>query len=303
MAGAKLVLPAQYLDGASIYELMRDEKVTFSQGVPTVWQMLFEFLDGHAEIDPRELALKRVSVGGSALSRAMLERLEGQFGVEVIQGWGMTETSPVGVINRPLPRHAGLTKEERTTIKLKQGRGVWGVELKIVDDEGRRLPWDGKAFGNLRVRGHWIASGYYRLDDEPMDDEGFFPTGDVATIDPDGYVQLVDRVKDVIKSGGEWISSIDVENTVMGCDGVLQAAIIGVPHPKWQERPLLIVVRSPGSALDRAAVLEFLGPRLAKWWRPDDVVFTDALPLTATGKILKSRLREIYRDHPLPGPA
>ena len=302
MVGAKLVLPGPHLDGESVYTLMRDEKVSFSQGVPTVWMMLFQYLDQHPDIDPRALGMRRVGIGGAAVSRAMLERFEKQFGAKVEQGWGMTETSPIGVISQLLPKHAGLPEEELVKVKLKQGRGVWGVELKIVDADGKALPWDGVAYGHLHVRGPWIASGYFRAEGgEVLDAEGFFPTGDVATIDPDGYVQLVDRAKDVIKSGGEWISSIDVENAAASHPGVAEAAVIGVSHPKWQERPLLLVVRRPGATVDKAAVLDWLGNRVAKWWLPDEVLFVDSLPHTATGKLLKTKLREQYREYRLAG--
>ncbi len=301
MVGARLVLPGPHLDGESVYTLMRDEKVTFSQGVPTVWMMLFQYLDKHPQIDPRQLGVKRIGIGGAAVSRAVLERFEKQFGAEVVQGWGMTETSPIGVISKLLPKHEGMDPEDLVKVKLKQGRGVWGVDLKIVDADGRALPWDGVAYGNLMVRGPWIASGYYRGEGgSVLDEEGFFPTGDVATIDPDGYLQLVDRAKDVIKSGGEWISSIDVENAAASHPGVAEAAVIGVAHPKWQERPLLLVVKRPGAEVDREALLAHLATRVAKWWLPDDVLFVDSLPHTATGKLLKTRLRELYRDHPLP---
>jgi fatty-acyl-CoA synthase len=301
MVGAKLVLPGPHLDGESVYTLMRDERVTYSQGVPTVWMMLFQYLDAHPELDARTLGVKRIGVGGAALSQAMLERFERDFGAKVLQGWGMTETSPIGVINTPLPRHAALPEAAQMQIKLKQGRGVWGVDLKIVDDAGQRQPWDGKASGHLLVRGPWIASGYYRGEGgSPLDEEGYFRTGDIATIDPDGYLQLVDRAKDVIKSGGEWISSIDVENVAVGHPAVAEAAIIGVAHPKWQERPLLIVVKRPGQEVTREALLDYLGTRLAKWWLPDDVVFVSELPHTATGKVLKLKLREQYKGHVLP---
>jgi len=301
MVGTRLVLPGPHLDGKSVYELMAQERVTFSQGVPTVWLMLFQYLDAHPELDPKALGLKRVGIGGAAVSRAMLERFEQQFGAEVVQGWGMTETSPIGVVSKLLPRHEGLDEEALTQVKLKQGRGVWGVDLKLVDDAGEVQPWDGVSRGHLRVRGPWIASGYFKSEDgSPIDEDGFFSTGDVATIDPDGYLQLVDRAKDVIKSGGEWISSIDVENAAMGHPGVAEAAIIGVPHPKWQERPLLIVVPREGQAVDKAAVLDFLATRIAKWWLPDDVVFVKELPHTATGKLLKTKLREQFRGHVLP---
>ncbi len=301
MVGAKLVMPGPHLDGKSIYTLMRDEKVTFSQGVPTVWLMLFQYLDANPDVRPRELGVKRIGIGGAAVSRAMLERFENDFGAEVVQGWGMTETSPIGVISKLLPKHAALAGDELLKIKLKQGRGVWGVDLKIVDENGQALPWDGKAFGHLHVRGPWITSGYYKSEGGAvLDAEGFFPTGDVATIDPDGYLQLVDRAKDVIKSGGEWISSIDVENIAMGHPGVAEAAIIGVAHPKWQERPLLIVVKRPGQEVTRDGMLDYLGSRIAKWWLPDDVVFVDSLPHTATGKLLKTSLRAQFKDYRLP---
>ncbi|MDO9568338.1 MAG: 3-(methylthio)propionyl-CoA ligase [Hydrogenophaga sp.] len=301
MVGAKLVLPGPHLDGESVYNLMRDEKVTFSQGVPTVWMMLFQHLDKHPQLDPRSLGVKRIGIGGAAVSRAVLERFENQFGAEVVQGWGMTETSPIGVISKLLPKHAGMDPEKLVKVKLKQGRGVWGVDLKIVDADGRALPWDGVAFGNLYVRGPWIASGYYQGEGGlVLDEEGFFPTGDVATIDPDGYLQLVDRAKDVIKSGGEWISSIDVENAAASHPGVAESAVIGVSHPKWQERPLLLVVRRPGASVQPQELIDHLGARIAKWWLPDEVLFVDALPHTATGKLLKTKLREQYRDHRLP---
>ena len=301
MVGAKLVLPGPHLDGESVYHLMQQERVTFSQGVPTVWMMLFQYLDAHPELDPKSLGVRRICVGGSALSRGMLERFERDFGAEMIQGWGITETSPIGVISRLLPKHAALSDEERTKIKLKQGRGVWGVELKIVDEDGKPLPWDGQAFGLLHVRGPWITSGYFHQEGgSVLDEEGYFPTGDVATIDADGYVQLVDRAKDVIKSGGEWISSIDVENIVNSHPSVAESAVIGVAHPRWQERPLLLVVRRAGYGLERNAMLDYLATRVAKWWLPDEVLFVDSLPHTATGKVLKTKLREEYRDYRLP---
>lgn len=302
MVGCRLVLPGPHLDGQSVYTLMRDEKVTFSQGVPTVWLMLFQYLDANPDIDPKKLGITRVGIGGAAVPRAMLERFENQFGAEVVQGWGMTETSPIGVISKLLPKHDGMDPEELVKVKLKQGRGVWGVDLKIVDDAGQVQPWDGEAFGHLRVRGPWIASGYFKGEGgSPIDEEGYFSTGDVATIDPDGFLQLVDRAKDVIKSGGEWISSIDVENACMSHPGVAEAAVIGLPHPKWQERPLLVVVKRPGAEVDKQSVLDHLGQRIVKWWMPDDVVFVDSLPHTATGKLLKTQLRQQFKDYQLPG--
>ena len=301
MVGSKLVLPGPHLDGESVYNLMKQERVTFSQGVPTVWLMLFQYLDANPHLDPKELGVKRVGIGGAAVARGMLERFEQQFNAEVVQGWGMTETSPIGVISKLLPKHAGLPAEELIKTKLKQGRGVWGVDLKIVDEEGQALPWDGVAFGHLHVRGPWIASGYYRGEGGPvLDAQGYFPTGDVATIDPDGFLQLVDRAKDVIKSGGEWISSIDVENTTQSHLAVAEAAVIGVAHPKWQERPLLLVVRRAGAQVEAQELKAYLSTRIAKWWLPDDIVFVDTLPHTATGKLLKTKLRQQYKDHRLP---
>ena len=304
MVGAKLVMPGPHLDGESVYQLMKSEGVNQSQGVPTVWMMLFAYLDEHPEIDPHELGLRIAGTGGAALPQSMIERFDRDFGAVSMQGWGMTETSPLCVIGRLLPKHEGLSEQEHTRIKLKQGRGVWGVELKIVDDDGNRLPWDGKAFGEVWVRGPWIASGYYRGEGgDKLDAEGFFPTGDVATIDPDGYLQLVDRAKDVIKSGGEWVSSIDLENAALGHPAIAEAAVIGVAHPKWQERPLLIAVLRNGHTATREDVLEYLAGQVAKWWLPDDVVFVDELPHTATGKVLKLELRKQYQDHQLPDAA
>jgi fatty-acyl-CoA synthase len=301
MVGAKLVLPGPHLDGESIFNLMQQERVTFSQGVPTVWLMLFQYLDAHPELDPKSLGVKRVGIGGAAVARSMLERFEQQFGAEVVQGWGMTETSPIGVISKLLPKHAQVSAEDLVKTKLKQGRGVWGVDLKIVDEHGLALPWDGVAFGHLHVRGPWVTSGYFKSEGgQVLDAEGFFPTGDVATIDPDGYLQLVDRAKDVIKSGGEWISSIDVELCANSHPGVAESAVIGVAHPKWQERPLMLVVRRAGTQVSAEELTSHLSARLAKWWLPDEILFVDELPHTATGKILKTKLRDTYRDHRLP---
>jgi fatty-acyl-CoA synthase len=213
----------------------------------------------------------------------------------------MTETSPIGAINHLLPKHAGLSPDDKTAIKVKQGRAIWGVELKIVDDQERELPHDGQAFGHLRVRGPWIASGYFKAEGGPtLDAEGWFPTGDVATIDADGYIQLVDRAKDVIKSGGEWISSIDLENAAVNHPAIVEAAVIGIFHPKWQERPLLVAVKREGREVTREELLSFLAKRVVKWWVPDDVVFVKDLPHTATGKLLKTKLREDFRDYRFP---
>ena len=296
MVGAKVILPGQHLDGESVYQMMKDENVTFSMGVPTVWLMLFDYLDSTPRASLNELNLSGVGVGGSAPPVAMIERFR-QSGIDVVQGWGMTETSPLGVINKPLPKHQSLSHEAMDKLKTKAGRGIWGVEIKIVNDAGERLPCDGKTSGHFYVKGPWIASGYYRQEGgSKLDSEGFFPTGDIGTIDPDGYLQLVDRSKDVIKSGGEWISSIELENAAASYPDVAEAAVIGVAHPKWQERPLLIVVLKDEAATKKEELMQFLEGHVAKWWLPDDILFVDELPHTATGKLLKTKLREEFGD-------
>ncbi len=231
----------------------------------------------------------------------MSECFETQFGALVLHGWGMTEMSPLGTVGNLLPKHRGCDLQQRLDLQVKQGRGIYGVEMKIIDAAGKELPHDGAAFGHLLVRGPWITRGYYKADGESiLDADGFFDTGDVATIDADGYMQITDRSKDVIKSGGEWISSIALENAAMGHPAVAEAAVIGVAHPKWQERPLLVVVKKPGQELDRETLLRFYEGKVAKWWIPDDVVFVNELPHTATGKLLKTKLREMFRDYRFP---
>ena len=301
MSGAKLVMPGPGLDGKSVYELMRDEKVTLALGVPTVWLNLFNHVDA-AHLDPKkDLCLRRVVIGGSAAPRAMSERFETQFGTFVVHAWGMTEMSPLGTICNLLPKHDGATPAQRLDVQGKQGRPIFGVELRITDDEGKPLPHDGKAYGHLLVRGPWITRGYFRGEGgNVLDADGFFDTGDVATIDQDGYMQITDRSKDVIKSGGEWISSIDLENAAMGHPAVAEAAVIGVAHPKWQERPLLVAVKKKGKDVSRDELLKFLEGKVAKWWLPDDAVFVDELPHTATGKLQKMKLREMFRGYALP---
>jgi acyl-CoA synthetase (AMP-forming)/AMP-acid ligase II len=301
MCGAKLVMPGPGLDGKNVYEIVRDEKVTLALGVPTVWLMLFNHVDT-ARLSPKsELSLKRVVIGGSAAPRAMSERFETHFGAQVVHAWGMTEMSPLGTVCNFLPKHAGYTLDQRLDVQSKQGRPIYGVEMKITDDDGKRLPHDGKAFGHLMVRGPWITAGYFKGDGgEILEADGFFDTGDVATIDADGYMQITDRSKDVIKSGGEWISSIDLENAAMGHPAVAEAAVIGVAHPKWQERPLLIVVKKRDQDTTRDQVLQYLEGKIAKWWMPDDVVFVDDLPHTATGKLQKMRLREQFKSYQFP---
>lgn len=300
MCGAKLVLPGPKLDGRSLFELAVAERCTFSLGVPTVWLGFFQHIDANPGIDTSALQLKRVVVGGSAAPRAIIERFR-TLGVFVIHAWGMSETSPVATVGNLLPKHAGLPEKDQVDVQVRQGRVVYGVELKIVDENHQPLPQDGSVAGDLYVRGPWVTSGYFKgVGGEMLDADGWFPTGDVAKIDGDGYVVLTDRSKDVIKSGGEWISSIDLENAAVAHPAVQEAAVIGLPHPKWQERPLLVVVRKAGASAGRDEILGFLAERVAKWWLPDDVVFVDDLPHTATGKLQKTKLREQFRDHVLP---
>ena len=301
LCGAKLVFPGPGLDGASVHELLESEKVTLTAAVPTVWLMLLAYLQ---ESGKTLGSLKRVVVGGAAVPRSMIETFEEDYGVRMVHAWGMTEMSPIGTMGTLLPGMAALPPEKRYDVQEKQGRGAFGVEMKIVDDDGKALARDGAAFGHLMVRGPWVSREYFRAEGgRILDDEGWFDTGDVSTIDGDGFMQIVDRAKDVIKSGGEWISSIDIENIAVGHAEVKEACVIGVPHPKWDERPLLLIVPAEGGTLDRDAMLAFLEGKVVKWWMPDDVLFVDELPHTATGKLLKSELRERYADHVLPSAA
>ena len=298
MVGAKLVLPGIGLDGANVHELVESESVTLLAGVPTVWLMLLDYLSKEGK---RLDGVKKVLIGGSAVPRAMIQTFQSQYGATVLHAWGMTEMSPLGTFCRLLPKHTGLTEEERLDVQVKQGRGIFGVEMKIVDDKGEELPRDGVAFGDLLVRGPWIANSYFKEGPgDSVTEDGWFRTGDVGTLDPDGYLQVTDRSKDVIKSGGEWISSIELENIAVGHAEVTEACVIGVHHPKWDERPLLLIIRAEGSNLDRDAMLKFFEGKIAKWWMPDDVVFVSELPHTATGKLLKAKLREEYGEHKLP---
>lgn len=297
-AGAKLVLPGMKMDGESIYELLDTQKVTLTAAVPTVWLMLLQYLEKTGKLLPH---LKRVVIGGSACPRAMTRTFQDKYDVEVIHAWGMTEMSPLGTMCTMKPGYAELTGEKRLDIQEKAGHSPFTVEMKITDDEGNRLPWDGKTFGRLKVRGPGVAAAYFKGEGgDILDAEGFFDTGDVATIDALGYMQITDRAKDVIKSGGEWISSIDVENIAVGHPDVAEAAVIGIVHPKWDERPLLVIVPKEGRSPTRQDLLSFMEGKIAKWWMPDDVVFVDAIPHTATGKIQKLALREQFKDYRLP---
>ncbi|MDA8486276.1 3-(methylthio)propionyl-CoA ligase [Pseudomonas resinovorans] len=300
MSGAKLVLPGPALDGASLYELMRNERVTLALGVPTVWMMLQQHVESQGLTPALELCLNRVVIGGAAAPRSQVECFERDFDTRVIHAWGMTEMSPLGTVCKPLSKHVAASLEERLDLQSKQGRALFGVSMKVVDDNGVEVPRDGRSSGHLLVKGPWIASQYYCAGEVPiLDAEGWFDTGDVATIDSDGYMQITDRAKDVIKSGGEWISSIDLENAAMGHPAVSEAAVIGIPHEKWQERPLLLVVLKPGRTASKVDLRRFLEERVAKWWLPDDVVFVDELPHTATGKLQKMKLREQFREYVL----
>jgi len=299
MNGAKLIMPGPGLDGASLHELIESEGVNYVAGVPTVWLGLLNYLEAN---NKRIDTIKRVLIGGSALPEALLRAYEDKYGVVMQQGWGMTEMSPLGTVNAALPKHDSLDREEEIKIKLKQGRLVFGVGMRIVDDEGKELPWDGKSSGHVQVRGPWIASSYFRgAGAESFTKDGWFKTGDVAHLDGDGFMVITDRSKDVIKTGGEWISSIDLENAAMGHPDVALAAAVGMPHPKWQERPLLIVQLKEGAEPNAESILDYLRGEVPKWWVPDAVEFIDEMPIGATGKILKTKLREIYKDYEFPG--
>jgi acyl-CoA synthetase (AMP-forming)/AMP-acid ligase II len=298
MVGSKLVYPGPGLDGKSLYELFEAEQVTLSAGVPTVWQGLL------AHVESQKLrfsSMNRTVIGGSACPPAMIHAFQDGYGVQVLHAWGMTEMSPVGTVATFKAKHLAGNAAVRNAVQARQGRAVFGVDMKVVDPEGRALPWDGKSSGNLLVRGAAILQAYFKNEGgDPLED-GWFPTGDVANIDADGYMQITDRSKDVIKSGGEWIGSIDLENIAMGHPAVAMAACIAVKHPKWDERPLLVVQKKPGAELTREQMLAWYEGKVAKWWTPDDVAFVESIPLGATGKMLKNRLREQFRDYRLPG--
>jgi len=303
LTGCKLVFPGGAMDGKSIYELIEAEKVTFAAGVPTVWQMLLSHMK---PAGLRFSTLNRTVIGGSACPPAMIKSFQDDYGVRVLHAWGMTEMSPLGTLTSLKNKHLALPADQQMLLLQKQGRAIYGVDMKIVDGEGNDQPWDGKAYGDLLVRGPWVVASYFKGEGgNPLvkDAAGkeWFPTGDVATIDADGYMQITDRSKDVIKSGGEWISSIDIENIAMGHPAIAMAACIGMRHPKWDERPIVAVVKRPGTEVTAEELLHFYEGKIAKWQIPDDVVFVEAIPMGATGKMLKTRLREQLKDYVLPG--
>jgi fatty-acyl-CoA synthase len=300
MVGAAMVMPGAKLDGAAVYELLDRERVTFTAAVPTVWLMLLQYLEENALKLPY---LRKVVIGGSACPRAMIQKFQDVYDVEVCHAWGMTEMSPLGTLGSIKPEYAGLAGDAKLDVQVKQGHAPFGVDMKIADDAGRELPRDGKTFGRLKVRGPSVARAYFKEGGSVVDDDGFFDTGDVATLDRYGYMQITDRSKDVIKSGGEWISSIDLENLAVGHPKVAEAAVIGVRHPKWGERPLLVVVLKEGQSAGKAELLAFLDGKVAKWWMPDDVAFVTEIPHTATGKIQKTALRDRFKDYELPSAA
>jgi fatty-acyl-CoA synthase len=296
--GAKLVFPAHHLDGKSLHGLFESEGVTMSAGVPTVWLGLLNYMK---EQKLKFTTLKGVVIGGSACPPAMIRAFQDDYGVKVLHAWGMTEMSPLGTVNTFKEKHARWKKENRDALQGKQGRAIFGVDMRIVGEDGKELPHDGKAFGDLQVRGPWVVNGYFKGEGGNPLKDGWFPTGDVVTIDADGYIQVTDRSKDVIKSGGEWISSIDLENIAVAHPAVQEAAVIGIKHPKWDERPIVVVVKKAGQELGKEELLKFYEGKIAKWWMPDDVVFVPELPHTATGKLSKLTLRQQFKDYRLPG--
>ena len=297
MTGAKMVFPGAALDGKSLYELFESEKVTLSAGVPTVWQALLGYCDaGNLKFS----TMRRTVIGGSACPPAMIRAFHERYGVHVLHAWGMTEMSPLGTACTFKPRHLEMTQEERFGVMARQGRAIYGVDMKVVDEDGAEIPFGSDKSGDLLVRGPWILREYFKGDGGDVLRDGWFPTGDVAKIDAEGYMLITDRTKDVIKSGGEWIGSIDLENIAMAHPAVAMAACIAAHHPKWDERPLLVVVKKPGAEVTREELIAFYDGKIAKWWTPDDVVFVDAIPLGATGKMQKNKLRDQFRDHRLP---
>jgi fatty-acyl-CoA synthase len=294
LTGTKLVFPGQHLDGKSLHQLFETEAVTMSAGVPTVWLGLLNYMK---EQKLRFSTLKRVVIGGSACPPAMIRSFQEEFGVAVLHAWGMTEMSPLGTVATFKAKHLLMSEPERLALQNKQGRAIYGVDLRVVDEDGTELPWDASAIGDLHVRGPWVIESYFKGEGgDPLRD-GWFPTGDVVNIDPDGYIQITDRSKDVIKSGGEWISSIELENIAIAHPAIAEAAVIGVKHPKWDERPIVVAVKKPGQEVSKEDLLKFYEGKVAKWWLPDDVVFVKELPHTATGKLSKLTLRQQLKDY------
>ena len=301
LTGCKLVFPGPAMDGKSLYELMEAEGVTMAAGVPTIWQMLLAHVQGGKL---KFSTLTRTVIGGSACPPAMIDTFREDFGVDVLHAWGMTETSPLGSVSTLKNKHLKLPAAQQMAIRVKQGRAICGVDMRIVGDDGQEQPWDGKTYGDLQVRGPWVMASYFKGQSPLVTDQNgvrWFPTGDVATIDADGYMQITDRSKDVIKSGGEWISSIEIENIAMAHPAIAMSACVGMPHPKWDERPIVVVVKKPGAEVTREELLQFYEGKTAKWQIPDDAVFVDAIPLGGTGKMMKARLREVLKDYKLPG--
>jgi acyl-CoA synthetase (AMP-forming)/AMP-acid ligase II len=297
LTGTKLVFPGPYLDGKSLHELFEAEHVSMSAGVPTVWLGLLNYMK---ESKLKFSTLKGVVIGGSACPPAMIRAFQEDYGVNVLHAWGMTEMSPLGTVCTFKEKHMAMNKEARYAVQAKQGRAIFGVDMRIVGEDGKELPMDGKAFGDLQVRGPWVISRYFKDEGGDPLKGGWFPTGDVATLDPDGYMQITDRSKDVIKSGGEWISSIDLENIAVAHPAVAEAAVIGVKHPKWDERPVVVAVKKVGQEVSKEDLLKFFEGKIAKWWMPDDVVFVKELPHTATGKLSKLTIRQQMKDYKLP---
>jgi len=294
MFGLKLVMPGLQMEGEPLYDLIESEGVTLAFGVPTIWMGLLNYCRDN---DKTLTSVRNAVIGGSALSLSMLQEFDEAHDVNVIQGWGMTEMSPLGTSNFLTPEMKKMSKEERYAVQLKQGRPMYGVELKVVDDSGAELPHDGESQGHLLVRGPWVLKRYFKAEKDCVDKDGWFDTGDISVLDKDGYMTITDRAKDVIKSGGEWISSIDLENAAVGHPEVIEACVVGLPHPKWDERPMLFIVTNTGEPIDKNSILEFLGSRVAKWWLPDEIIFLKELPHGATGKLQKFELRDEYNNY------
>ncbi len=294
MFGLKLVMPGMQMEGESLYDLIEKEEVSLAFGVPTIWMGLLNYC---RENNKTLTSVRNTVIGGAALSRSMLQEFDEAHDVNVIQGWGMTEMSPLGTSNFLTPEMKKMSKEERYSVQLKQGRPMYGVELKVVDDSGEDLPNDGESQGHLLVRGPWVLKRYFKAEKDAVDKDGWFDTGDISVLDKDGYMTIKDRAKDVIKSGGEWISSIDLENAAVGHPEVTEACVVGLPHPKWDERPMLFIVTNTGEPIDKNSILEFLGSRVAKWWLPDEIIFLKELPHGATGKLQKFELRDEYNNY------